>query len=235
MPEPTIGTLSGISTWTDRNQRPARNLPRAPRILPAKRNASRLLTHSGPASERHLIHGKRRRRGAITAAMPAICAGLLAPVFLGGEAPSARGPVRRQYAVAIPALPLSRRPAEDSPVRESQRLSRRDRHPAGDHPGNCRLRERSSERRESAAAEPKDQRPVSCRPAEGPGHLPIWGGTPIARTGQPKMVTASPWQSSQPNAGKTSSVTRLNWRFWSYPVTLSRIVVAPASTYLCRL
>lgn len=42
-------------------------------------------------------------------------------------------------------------------------------------------------------------------------------------------------QSSQPSAGRTSSVTRLNWRFWSYPVTLSKIVVAPASTYLCRL
>src|SRR6516162_3640966 len=37
------------------------------------------------------------------------------------------------------------------------------------------------------------------------------------------------------NAGSISSVTRLNWRFWSYPATLSRIVVAPASTYLCRL
>ena len=42
-------------------------------------------------------------------------------------------------------------------------------------------------------------------------------------------------QPSQPNAGSISSVTRLNWRFWSYPVTRSRIVVAPASTYLCRL
>lgn len=40
---------------------------------------------------------------------------------------------------------------------------------------------------------------------------------------------------SQPNAGSISSVTRLNWRFWSYPVTRSRIVVAPASKYLCRL
>src|SRR5215470_12534391 len=37
------------------------------------------------------------------------------------------------------------------------------------------------------------------------------------------------------SAGSISSVTRLNWRFWSYPATLSRIVVAPASTYLCRL
>ena len=36
--------------------------------------------------------------------------------------------------------------------------------------------------------------------------------------------------SSHPNAGRTSSVTRLNWRFWSYPVNLSMIVVAPAST-----
>src|SRR6516164_9006163 len=40
---------------------------------------------------------------------------------------------------------------------------------------------------------------------------------------------------AQLNAGSISSVTRLNWPFWSYPTTLSRIVVAPASTYLCRL
>jgi len=40
---------------------------------------------------------------------------------------------------------------------------------------------------------------------------------------------------AQLNAGNISSVTRLNWRSWSYPATLSRIVVAPASTYLCRL
>ena len=40
---------------------------------------------------------------------------------------------------------------------------------------------------------------------------------------------------AQLNAGSISSVTRLNWPFWSYPTILSRIVVAPASTYLCRL
>ena len=40
---------------------------------------------------------------------------------------------------------------------------------------------------------------------------------------------------AQLKAGSISSVTRLNWRFWWYPATRSRIVVAPASTYLCSL
>src|SRR5215471_1342074 len=69
---------------------------------------------------------------------------------------------------------------------------------------------------------------VTSRALAYPGAPPV--------TSAIQEATEAPWSfTSQPNAGRTSSVTRLNWRFWSYPVTLSKIVVAPASTYLCKL
>ena len=97
-------------------------------------------------------------------------------------------------------------------------------------------------REPGAGDRPAAERTRAC----GPPHLskPPCGRSVIcgerpATLRSPRVAAGGPavrlQREAQLNAGSISSVTRLNWPFWSYPTTLSRIVVAPASTYLCRL
>src|SRR5262249_13549141 len=87
-----------------------------------------------------------------------------------------------------------------------------------------RTYDRNRPERNSALQAFRDGGRPHMRPSEGSldrtdsSYSTVAAGGPAARLRR----------EAQLSAGSISSVTRLNWRFWSYPATLSRMVVAPA-------